>query len=269
MHTRNIFFALLLLPLCLQACGNQNETNNNTKDSMNQSNSEYQAPNYAPYETDCFKTEKGRNVAITFIKHGTLMIDIDGYIIHIDPVSMFGTDYSKLPKADLLLITHEHHDHFDMNTAEVILKENSLFYSNGQVAKLSGKSKAIKAGETFTTENNITVIATEAYNNSKGHEQFHPKGQNVGFLVCVDDIKIYIAGDTEDIPEIAELKDIDIAFLPVNQPYTMTPQQCINAAEMFKPSILYPYHYGETDLIPIVEHFKDNPEVEVRIKQLQ
>lgn len=270
MKLLNTLSYLLLLPLCLQACNNANTNELNNDSTMEITDRQnYEAPHFEPYCTDIFKTEKGRTVAITSIKHGTLMLDIEGYFIHIDPVLMFGTDYSKLPKADLLLVTHEHPDHFDKDAIEAVSKENTLFYSNGAVAELSGKSKAITAGDSFTTDNNITIVATEAYNNSKGHEQFHPKGKNVGFIICVDDLKIFIAGDTEDIPELAELKDIDIAFLPVNQPFTMTPEQCIHAAEMLKPRVLIPYHYGETDLSPIVDHFKDNPATEVYIRQLQ
>lgn len=225
--------------------------------------------NKLPFESDTFVTDKGRNVTISFIKHGTLMIDIDGSIVHIDPVLMFGTDYSALPKADLLLVTHEHKDHFDMDAIKAVSKDGMRFLSNGRVAEMSEKSEVMQIGQTVTAANNFTITATAAYNNSPGKEQFHPKGRDVGFVLEIDDLKIYVAGDTEDIQEMKQLKDIDIAFLPVNQPFTMTPEQCINAVNMFSPKIVYPYHYGNTDLTPIVEHFKNNEKVDVRIRQLQ
>mgnify|MGYP004443770405 FL=1 len=219
-------------------------------------------------DSDIFFTGKGKRVEITFIKHGTLMIDAGGYCVHIDPVLMFGTDYSKLPKADLVLVTHEHGDHFDKTAVEQVWKDGTVFLSNGKVAELSKKSEAMKVGETKQF-GALSITAAAAYNISPGHEKFHPKGRDVGFILDIDDLRIYVAGDTEEISELAELKDVDIAFLPVNQPYTMTAAQCIKAIEMFSPKIVYPYHYGETDLKPIVEHFKGKKDIEVRIRRLE
>lgn len=92
------------------------------------------------YATDTFTTNKGRKVEITFIKHGTLMLQVDGYTIHIDPVKMFGTDFTKLPKADLLLVTHEHTDHYDLAAIKEVKKDGTVFISNGRVAELSAMS---------------------------------------------------------------------------------------------------------------------------------
>lgn len=220
------------------------------------------------YETDTFTTDKGRKVAITFIKHGTLMMQVDGYTIHIDPVKMFGTDFTKLPKADLLLVTHEHADHYDLAAIKDVSKDITKFISNGRVAQLSGMSEAMKVGEARKI-GDITLTATAAYNTTPDRQKFHPKGRDVGFLIDIDDLRIYVSGDTEDIPEMAELKDVDIAFLSTNQPYTMTAQQCINAIKMISPKIVYPYHYGDTDLTPIVETFKTQNGIEVRVRQMQ
>lgn len=263
MKPLNLLNLIFALPMLMTGCGS------NSNAEATDSASAWQQPSYEPYETDSFETANGHHVCLTFIKHGTLMFDIDGYIIHIDPVLMFGTDYSQLPKADLLLVTHDHPDHYDADAVEAVSKPSTRFYSNGKVAQLSGKSNALAAGESITTDNGITIAATQAYNNSKGREQFHPKGANIGFLVSIDGFTIYVAGDTEDIDEMGSLKDIDVAFLPVNQPFTMTPQQCIHAIEMFMPRIVYPYHYGETDLTPVVDHFEQHPSVEVRVRQLQ
>ena len=94
----------------------------------------------------------------------------------------------------------------------------------------------------------ITVYAVPAYNTTDGHLQFHPKGRDNGFIFNIDGLRIYVAGDTEDIPEMADIHDIDIAFMPCNQPYTMTPDQLVKAARMVKPKVLFPYHYGQTDV---------------------
>jgi L-ascorbate metabolism protein UlaG (beta-lactamase superfamily) len=99
----------------------------------------------------------------------------------------------------------------------------------------------------------ITIGAVPAYNYSEGRTQFHPKGRDNGFVLTIDGLRIYIAGDTEDISEMADLKDIDIAFLPVNQPYTMTVDQCVNAAKVIAPKTLIPYHFSNTDISSLPE----------------
>lgn len=254
-----LFFVLALLSFC-NCSSAQQESKQNAQEATSQ--------DYG-FEKDQFVTKKGRKVTIHFIKHGTLMIDVDGYVVHIDPVTMFGTDYSKLPKADLLLVTHEHKDHFDMDAIGAVTKSGNRFLSNGRVAEMSQKSEAMQIGQTVKVGKGFTITATAAYNNSPGKEQFHPKGRDVGFIITVDNLKIYVAGDTEDIEEMKQLKNVDVAFLPVNQPFTMTPEQCIKAVEMFRPKVVYPYHYGQTDLTPVVEHFKNNKNIEVRVRQLQ
>lgn len=220
------------------------------------------------YDTDTFTTNKGRKVAITFIKHGTLMLQVDGKTIYIDPVKMFGTDYSQLPKADLLLVTHEHADHYDLAAIKEVSKEGTRFISNGRVAQLSGLSEAMKVGDVKPLDG-ITLTATAAYNTTPDRQKFHPKGRDVGYLIDIDDLRIYVSGDTEDVPEMAQLKDVDIAFLSTNQPFTMTPQQCIKAIRMIQPRVVYPYHYSDTDLTPIVETFKSDNNIEIRVRQLQ
>ena len=205
---------------------------------------------------DSFTTQSGKNVKIHFIKHASLILEIDGKIVYIDPTGMFGHDFSKLPKADAVMVTHEHHDHFDPKAIEAVVRPDTRLICNSRVAELAGKGEIMEPGDS-TELYGIQVSATPAYNISEGHLQFHPKERkDVGFIYDIDGLKIYVAGDTEDIPEMANLKDIDIAFIPVNQPFTMTPQQAIHAIKMIQPRIVYPYHYGDTDLTPIVEAFK-------------
>ena len=112
----------------------------------------------------------------------------------------------------------------------------------------------------------ILLEAVPAYNTTPGREQFHPKGNGNGYVLTIDGFRLYAAGDTEDVPEMANLKDIDLAFLPVNQPYTMTPDQCVNAANMFKPKVLIPYHSSQTDLTGIPGQL---PDIDVRLRQMQ
>ena len=117
-------------------------------------------------------------------------------------------------------------------------------------------------------DNGVTIDAVPAYNTTPGRDKFHPKGRDNGFILTLDENRIYIAGDTEDIPEMAEIKDIEVAFLPCNQPYTMTPEQLIKAAETIKPKVLFPYHYNETPVAQITMKLA-RAGIEVRIRDYQ
>ena len=114
----------------------------------------------------------------------------------------------------------------------------------------------------------FTIEATPAYNTSEGRQQFHPRGRDNGYVLTIDGLRIYVAGDTEDIPEMEAIKDIDIAFLPCNQPYTMTTDQLVKAARTIKPKVLFPYHYGQTDVSHIAEQLKEDG-IDVRIRHYE
>jgi L-ascorbate metabolism protein UlaG (beta-lactamase superfamily) len=215
------------------------------------------------FQEDVIKTSGG-DLRITFIGHGTLMFSYAGKIIHIDPVSMYA-DYTTLPKADLVLVTHEHGDHLDAKAIGNIRTANTVIASNAAAAKSISGAIVMKNGDTQTLAG-IPVEAVPAYNPEK---QFHPKGNGNGYVLTFADKRVYVAGDTENIPEMKALKGIDIAFLPMNQPYTMTPEQVADAAKVIKPKVLYPYHFGNTDTAKLVELLKDEKEIEVRIRDLQ
>ncbi|MDD3480587.1 MAG: MBL fold metallo-hydrolase [Paludibacteraceae bacterium] len=221
------------------------------------------------YETDTFKTKNNHEVAITFIKHGSLALTFNNLSIQVDPVSMYA-DYSTFPKADIILITHEHDDHFDPKAIQTLSKENTLLIMNEASAKKLGNPKAeiMKNGDKIKVSDQILIEAVPAYNTTPGREQFHPRHRDNGYILTIDGLRIYIAGDTEDIPEMKNLKNIDIAFLPVNQPYTMTVTQAVNAANMFLPKILYPYHFGNTNVKQLKEALK-NSGIEVRLRKME
>ncbi|MCM1293745.1 MAG: MBL fold metallo-hydrolase [Bacteroides sp.] len=218
---------------------------------------------------DSFTTKSGHCVKIHFIKHASLILEIDGKTIYIDPTGMFGNDFTKLPKANAVMVTHEHHDHFDPEVIAAVSTTDTRLIASGRVTELLGKGESLAPGDSIEVFG-FTVTATPSYNITAGHLQYHPKDRkDVGFLYDIDGLRIYVAGDTEDIPELSDLKEIGIAFLPVNQPFTMTPAQAIHAIKMIRPKIVYPYHYGDTDLSPISEAFKTDKSIEVRIRELQ
>jgi len=221
------------------------------------------------FEKDVFETSEGELI-ITFIGHGTLMMEFNDKIIHIDPVSRYA-DYSQMPKADLILVTHNHGDHFDAETINLLKKPSTELVLSGLCYEQYGEGTVMKNGDSGTYAG-IKIDAVPAYNIKhmrSGGTPYHPKGEGNGYVLHFGDKKVYVAGDTENIPEMASLENIDIAFLPMNVPYTMTPEMAADAAEMFKPKILYPYHYGNTDTGELLELMQDQPDIEVRIRNLQ
>ena len=219
-------------------------------------------------QTDVFKTKGGKDVVITAIKHATMRIQYDGKEIHVDPLGKKmdpATDYAKFPKADLIFVTHEHFDHYDKDAIDALKKEGTEIYLNPAVKKLYGSGTALTNGETKAISKEIKVEAVPAYNTTKGREKFHPKGRDNGYVLTIDGLRIYIAGDTEPIPEMKEIKNIDVAFLPVNQPYTMTPEQAAKAAKTITPKVLFPYHFSDTPVKKVAELLKDT-KIDVRIR---
>lgn len=221
-----------------------------------------------PFEQDTIQTNQGPLI-ITFIGHGTLMLTFNHLVIHVDPVSRYA-DYATLPKADLILVTHHHGDHLDpavikeltQTNTQVICSESCLQQLEKGIVMKNGESKKIMG---------LTIEALPAYNllhKRDSGEPFHPKGVGNGYIITCGDKKIYIAGDTENIPEMLALTGIDIAFLPMNLPYTMTPEMVASAVRTFKPKILYPYHYGDTDLNQLLQLLKDFPDAVVRIRKM-
>ena len=221
------------------------------------------------FETDIVKTSEG-DLKITFLGHGTLMLTFGGNVIHIDPFSRVA-DYSKLPQADMILLTHEHSDHLDLKALEFVRTDKTVLVLTEKCAQQVKGGIIMRNGDVQSIEG-LKIEAVPAYNlvhmRSEG-VPFHPKGDGNGYVITFSDKRIYVAADTENIPEMKKLKDIDYAFLPMNLPYTMTPEMVVDAAKAFKPKVLYPYHYGDTDPSRLVDLMKDVPEVEVRIRKMR
>lgn len=221
------------------------------------------------FEQDTIETSAG-DLTITFFGHSSLMFDFDGKIIHVDPVSR-EADYTDMPKADIILITHEHGDHFDPKVIKLLRKEGTNLVLTEACAERVDGGVVMLNGDVKTIQG-LKIEAVPAYNivhKRSGGIPYHPKGQGNGYVITFGDKRVYIAGDTENTPEMKRLRDIDVAFLPMNVPYTMTPEMVADAAKAFKPKILYPYHYGQTDPTKLVDLLKDTKGIEVRIRDMQ
>lgn len=220
------------------------------------------------HESDVFTTASGE-LKITFIGHGTLMFEYTNLVVHVDPWSRVG-DYEQLPKADIILVTHHHGDHLDKAAIDKTKKENTEILLTQSCRDQLGAGTVMKNGDSNIARG-ISIEAVPAYNlvnkNNEG-KPFHEKGVCNGYVITIGGKRIYIAGDTENLPEMKELKDIDIAFLPMNLPYTMTPEMVAEGVKIFNPRIVYPYHYGsQEDTAKLVSLLKDKKDCEVRIRK--
>jgi L-ascorbate metabolism protein UlaG (beta-lactamase superfamily) len=221
------------------------------------------------FQKDTIKTSAG-NLEITFIGHGSLMMKFAGKTIHIDPYSKLA-DYSKLPKADLILITHQHQDHMDSSALAQTRTDGSQVVLTELCAKTVSGGIVMRNGETQTVAG-VKIDAVSAYNVVHKRENgapYHPKGEGNGYVLTFGDKRVYVAGDTENTPEMISLQGIDVAFLPMNLPYTMTPEMVADAARAFKPKVLYPYHTGETNTAKLTKLLKDTPEIDVRLRDMK
>jgi len=222
----------------------------------------------APFETDNISTSNG-DLKITFIGHASLIFTFNGKVIHVDPDGGLA-DYSTLPKADIILITHEHSDHFDLSAIKILQTDQTKLVLTETCARKISGGMVMKNGDAQIIQG-IKFEAIPAYNimhKRDNGQPFHPEGVGNGYILTFGDKRVYVAGDTENIPEMKTLQGIDVAFLPMNLPYTMTPEMVADAAKSFRPKILYPYHYGDTDTSKLVKLLKDEQGIEVRIRKM-
>lgn len=223
------------------------------------------------FESDTIQTSGG-DLTITFYAHASLRLDYRGQIIYFDPSSGFA-DFTNQPVADLILVTHHHYDHLDTALIRQLSTSTTRIIGTAGVSKSLPGISVLKNDELLTLAD-ITIEAVPAYN--MVHERspgmpFHPKGEGNGYVLKFGGTSVYVAGDTEDIPEMKNLEHIDIAFLPMNLPYTMDPSQVLSAVKLFHPKVLYPYHTGDTHIEELVGLMDNTPEVkdtEVRIRKM-
>ncbi|UUP18967.1 MBL fold metallo-hydrolase [Nitratireductor thuwali] len=198
---------------------------------------------------DTYETETGE-ITIHPIDHASFVMTVPGMVIYADPVGGAAA-YEGHPEPDLILITHEHGDHYDAETLAALAGEDTRLITNPAVhdmlpEELKAKATAMANGETMTV-GDIEIEAIPAYNTTEDRLQYHPQGRDNGYVLTIDGRRVYIAGDTEDIPEMRALEDIYIAFVPMNLPYTMDIEQAASAVAEFAPTYVYPYHYRGQD----------------------
>ena len=224
-------------------------------------------------KADIVPTLKG-NVTIQPVFHASLVLEYNNVAIYVDPINGADT-YKDMKKPDLVLITHIHGDHFDMKTLNGLDLSQATFVVPQSVAEkmqAEWKNKIIVLhNDDSTVQHGIPIIAIAMYNMPGDATVHHPKGKGNGYVLNLGGKRFYISGDTEATPEMRSLKDIDVAFVCMNQPYTMNVEEAASGVLAFKPKIVYPYHYRTPNGFSDVAKFKSlvnagNPSIDVRLR---
>jgi len=204
----------------------------------------------------CTVSANNVNSEIKFhpIKHATMVIESKAVTIYVDPVEDPKV-FTQYPKPDIILITDIHRDHLNKEIIDKIKQSNTLIIATKDAVAKLGEGKILNNGESLN-HNGINIKAIPAYNLTEDRLKFHPKGRGNGYLITMSGKRIYISGDTEDIPEMRMLEDIDYAFICMNLPYTMTEAQAASAVLEFKPKEVIPYHYRGKNGFSDIDKFK-------------
>ena len=205
------------------------------------------------------------DLSIRPVGHGSLWFEFGGLVIQVDPYGSAG-DYRALPKADLILVTHGHSDHLDLQALAAVKKPGTIVVASRACAGRVPGAVILGNGEAKTVLG-LPIEAVPAYNVAHKRPDgapFHPKGEGNGYVIAFGDKRVYVAGDTEFIPEMRALGPIDVAFLPVMLPYTMSVDMAVEAVRVIRPKILYPYHTGDKELASLLERLKKEPNLELR-----
>jgi len=259
---KTVLFSLIMVLFSFMACGGgkAKQAGENVKaiDSLSMEQ-EY-------IKADVYETSNGPLKA-TLVGHGSLMFEYGGKIIHVDPYSQVA-DYTKLPKADIILLTHDHGDHLDTTAINAIKKANTNYIVPKVCNEILGYGDVMSNGDQYQL-GALHFNAVPAYNivsKKPDGEAYHPKGRGNGYIITFGDKKVYVAGDTENIPEMDALKGtIDVAYMPKNLPYTMTDEMFIDAVKKVEPKVVYPYHMSEFDQEKIGKALEGvNTKIEVR-----
>ena len=202
------------------------------------------------HSSNVFKTGAG-NVTVHPINHASVVIETPKGTIYVDPVGAVSA-LGAYPKADLVIVTHEHGDHYNADTLSAVKRDETPMIVNPAVMamlpdRLKPNAVAMANGDSGEVLGGVTIDAIPAYNLAEDKQKFHPKGRDNGYVLTMDGFRIYISGDTEDIPEMRALNDIDLAFVCMNLPFTMPAEAAASAVNEFRPKFVYPYHYRGRD----------------------
>jgi len=204
-------------------------------------------------------TANGGTITVHPVQHASLVMETPAGVIYADPVG--GAQlYTGLPRADLIVVTHEHGDHYDADALAGLMGENTRLLTNPAVldmlpGELRERAEAIGNGDTIELAG-ISIEAVPAYNLTEGRLQFHPEGRDNGYVMEIDGSRVYLAGDTEAVPQMRALENIRLAFVPMNLPYTMDIDQAADGVAEFAPETVYPYHHKGSDIAAFAERVK-------------
>jgi len=257
----------LLMALAVAGAAMLVACNGNKKANEEATNTEV-ADVQSNYEVDAFTTKSGKKVNVYALMHASVRVVVDGKEIEIDPVLKLrdrAVDYSTMPKADYIFVTHEHGDHYDAEAIKLLSKDNTQLITNKRCADMYGAGQVMANGDKLQIADDFIVEAVPAYNYSEANLTKHPKGRDNGYILTIDGLRIYFAGDTEDVAEMENIKDIDVAYFPCNGP-TMTVDQLVRAAKLIKPKVLFPYHFSQTDVSVIPAQLKEEG-IDVRLRR--
>jgi L-ascorbate metabolism protein UlaG (beta-lactamase superfamily) len=225
-------------------------------------------------QADVIKTSQG-DLRVTPLYHGSVMLEWAGKIIHVDPWSQ--GDYTDIPQADLFVITHTHRDHLDPTMIEKLKKTGTIIVGPPAVIDTLNCAPTCGQAETVSDSEKKTVMGivfegVPMYNIVQGSAPgmpFHHKGVGSGYILNFGDTRVYFSGDTECTAEMKSLKNINVAFLAMNPPRTASTLEAAECAKVFKPRIVYPYHYRGSNTQEFADALKNTPGVEVRLRKLE
>lgn len=262
----NIKIGLLILVASVMCCSCQEKTNEAkaVRQPVSVKTHQYEKSEEASKDTLAQKDEKKKDsISVTPIEHASLVMKLGGKTIYVDPIADISA-YNEVSKPDMILLTHSHLDHFKPDLLLQLAQEKTEIVSPKAVQE---KIPAYLQNQTHVLDNNqdttiygIDISAIPMYNMREESKKFHPKGWGNGYVIQHKDKRVYISGDTEDIPEMRALKNIDVAFISMNLPYTMSVDQAVDAVLDFQPKKVYPYHYEETNAADNIKRLKKEVE---------